>query len=113
MRFILALAERALDNDALLRLPLYSRSLRSRSNDSEENAKVFANGKRNREKVKEISKRKAEFVRNLYICVRQNGFYINDDEPVNLSGLPRVKLLKLDVKLYGRVCTGESVPPAC
>jgi adenylate kinase family enzyme len=34
---ILALAERALDNDALLRL-LYSRSLRSRSNDSEENA---------------------------------------------------------------------------
>jgi hypothetical protein len=25
-----------------------------------------------------------------------------DVEPVNLSGLPRVKLLKLDVKLYGR-----------
>lgn len=35
---ILALAERAFDSDALLRLPLYSRS---RSNDSEEKAKVI------------------------------------------------------------------------
>lgn len=34
---ILAFAERALDNDARLRLPLYSRS---RSNDSVEKAKV-------------------------------------------------------------------------
>lgn len=53
---ILALAERALDKEALLRL-LYSRSLRSRSNDSEENARMVENGK-NREKVKEIPKKK-------------------------------------------------------
>ena len=43
---ILALAERALDKEALLRLPLYSRSLRSRSNDSEENARVLGNGEK-------------------------------------------------------------------
>jgi hypothetical protein len=65
---ILALAERAFDSDALLRLPLYSRS---RSNDSEEKAKViewvFFGGRRGSgeekkwKKVKEIHK-KAEFV---------------------------------------------------
>lgn len=78
-------AFRALDNDALLRLPLYSRSLRSRSNDSEENARVFANGKRNREKVKEILKKQnsleffTQFFSNVIVIVknvsvRQNGF---------------------------------------
>lgn len=43
---ILALAERAFDKEARLRLPLYSRSLRSRSNDSEENARVLGNGEK-------------------------------------------------------------------
>lgn len=58
---ILALAERALDNDALLRLPLYSRSLRSRSNDSEENARSVHKMEREIEKkVKEMSKRKTK-----------------------------------------------------
>jgi hypothetical protein len=44
---ILAFAERAFDNDALLRLPLYSRS---RSNDSEEKAEWINRGVEKRKK---------------------------------------------------------------
>lgn len=52
------LAERALDNDALLRLPLYSRS-RSRSNDSVEKAKGIAVEGLKEKKVKGNPKKKS------------------------------------------------------
>jgi hypothetical protein len=62
---ILALAERAFDNDALLRLPLYSRS---RSNDSDEKAEWVDRGvwRRKRRESERNFERKQNRLVNLY-----------------------------------------------